>query len=255
MTIAIGALRIIARNRGEEFLVRVLKVLVGAKRGPIKAGEVAAAAVVLAEHPGADDKLRGVVASHSAEEWAADAAAVSARTGENGPSALAGLWAKALGVAVARKSFGKGGQAAQLVRRLPAPEAQEAPKPAPPPPPPPPAPKLAPAPATAPAQAVSRETPPARQIARNGIVFDLDAKRLTHRGKSVLLTREDWRSLTAALLRVMPAILGGDRLSSQSGIPTAMMARAIIEVNPVLRAARLEVVTVGRIGYVLKDLG
>jgi hypothetical protein len=259
-TIAVGALKMIARDHGEEFLVRVLKVLVAAKRGPIKAGEISAVAVILAEHPAADARLRDVVASKTAEVWGAEAAAVSARTGEAGPSALAGLWAKALGTAVSRTVRSSGGTSARDLLRGIRPAAQagrEPPKPAPPPPLPPPAPKPAPAPPSGPAPPISRET--ATRLSRNGVVLDLEDGALTHRGKTVRLGRAEWRALVAALLGVMPSILDAKRLEAKvypRALDAGILLRGLIaEVNPVLRAARLDVVMVGKVGHVLRDLG
>lgn len=105
-TIAVGALRQIARNDGEDFLARVLSVLVRAGRGPVKAGEVRAAASVLRAEPrrAADALLREVVASRSAEGWAAAAAALTAEHGTSSVDATASLWRDALaakGAAVA----------------------------------------------------------------------------------------------------------------------------------------------------------
>src|SRR5206468_6286260 len=79
-TIAVGTIRGIARNKGGNFLARVLKVLVIAGRGPIKADEIAATALVLESAPGSRSvdqlgrQLAELVGSRSAEAWAASVA-------------------------------------------------------------------------------------------------------------------------------------------------------------------------------------
>lgn len=73
-TIAVGTIRAIAKRHGEAFLARVLRVLVDAERGPMKADEIAAVAMILAagdDVKDVDRRLRDVIASKSAEQWAA----------------------------------------------------------------------------------------------------------------------------------------------------------------------------------------
>lgn len=291
-TISIGALKAIARRQGGQALERVLKVLVAAKRAPIRSGEVAAAALILAaagKRPGIDQDLTRVVATSTAELWAAKAATDAAKNGEPVPAALALIWSAELGLRLEGTGL-KGGGTLNATRVLKgaalrpettssksasgnSPEKVHLPEPPPPPPPPsrqeprpspseqPPPSKPAPPPSpAAPAPRPAAVLPP--PITLNGIAIDLATRHLTHRGKQVRIHRDDGVRLIVALLRVMPAALGDDRLAAKAfgkdqphAIDrTGVLRMLITDINPVLRVARLEVRAVGRIGWMLADM-
>lgn len=134
-TIAVGTIRKIAKEQGEAALARVLTVLVKAGRGPIKAGEIAAAAAILekVEEP-IDDALRAVIASKSPEAWAAAVAVETIGTPlRKFPTALAALWAIALGEMMTDGRLARSPAAppARPKPIVPAPAKPPAPKPAP----------------------------------------------------------------------------------------------------------------------------
>jgi hypothetical protein len=309
-TIAVGALKSVARRRGADHLTRVLRVLVEAGRGPIKAAEIVATDVILTgagKVPVIDGRLRVVVASKSAEAWAAVAAASAAQTGESIGSAIATAWCRELEL---RLSGGLGQPVllrrpspidrepgSDLVRKAPLPGsdlvevpdlsdlppevlAELRPKPLPPrrdapfrkapqvtaeprphaePAAPPP--KPAPAPENAPAAPAPPPPPDSREVVRrNGVVLDLATRDLTHRGKTVKVRRDDGARMVAALIKVMPALLDQDRLAAKA-FPKdnardgrQRIKLLIDDVNPVLRAAKLEIRTM-KVGSMLADLG
>lgn len=288
-TIAVGALKSIVKASGEDGLVRVLRVMVAAKRGPIKAGELSAAALVLQGLPddALDDRLAAVIASKTAEQWAAIAAAAVAESRVSATDATASAWLRELHV---RAKARPDKREARSVK--PAAESvKPAPRPAPSAPPrsassakpvtpsagdrppgidlpdggrpnvppvsasdfPKPSPEIKQAPAPPPPAAVP---PPIR---RNGITLWPDGT-LEHRGERVRLHRDDGTQLVTLLLRVMPSILGPDRVVPKVfGLNVsdakARLSRLIEDIAPVLRAARLEIKTVQNIGNTLFDLG
>lgn len=258
-TIAIGTMKVIARRLGQPLLVSTLKTLVAAGRGPIKAGEIQAAATILASRPDVADRLVATIKSKSAESWAALAATRAAETGEKLGSAISAAWCRDLDIRLNRKikaEIKKEPPAKKpeprfdpAVHKQAAQAALQAPvvrQPAPALPKPPPTPPAAPA---APA--------PAQKLVRNGIEIDLDRGILTHRRKSVHLSQEATR-LVAALAAVMPALLDGGRLASnvfgsQHGIER--LRNMIPTINPILQGVRLEIRSVKNIGINLYDLG
>lgn len=261
-TIAIGTLKSIAKRHGEDFLVRTLRVLVAANRGPIKAAEMDATATILigaGARPALDLELNQVISSKTAEAWAAIGAAKAAETGEPIGSAVASAWCRALGI---RLSKGPGRQIMLRTRAEragtapPSPEkAAErltpppTPKPTPQPAPAPPAPAPAPAPVPSPTDQVVR---------RNGIEVDLQTGTLTHRNTTVRIPKTDGVRMVAALLRVMPALLDPTRLASKTfpEAPSQERLRDLIAfLAPVLATARLEIKAVGKVGFSLFDLG
>lgn len=245
-TIAVGTMRQVAKRHGEDMLVRVLKVLVAAKRGPIKADEIAAAALVLIA--GADEaKLVEVVASKTTEQWAAIGRLKAAETGEALGSAVASCWCRELGLRARRVNVSPNAKVS--ASRVVAAAAQPPrPEPAPPPPAPVPRPQD-PAPED-----------PARFVRRNGVTIDLRDRTLHHRGSKLALPDDDGIRLVAALARVMPAILDPERLAVKTfqrrvGDPTGHLAPVIARLNEQLRHARLEIKTVPKIGNTLFDMG
>ena len=243
-TIAIGTMRQVAKRHGEELLVRVLKVLVAAKRGPIKADEIAAGALVLLV--GAEDgKLAEVIASRTSEQWAAIGAVKAADSGEALASAVASCWCRQLGVS--SKQVKANAAKSRAPRVVAAAAAPTPPKPAPP----------QPAAATSPPQ---QPEDPARYVRRNGVTIDLRDRTLHHRGSKLALRDDDGIRLVAALARVMPAILDPDRLAMKTfqrrlSDPADHLGQLIAKLNPQLRAARLEIRTVPKIGNTLFDMG
>lgn len=116
-TIAVGSLKNLARRRGVDALTRILRVLVAAERGPIKAAEIMAVDAILAgagRVPAIDGRLQVVIASKSAEAWAAIGATSSAETGDPLGSAIATAWCRELDL---RLSDGPGRPV--LLRRKP----------------------------------------------------------------------------------------------------------------------------------------
>jgi hypothetical protein len=268
-TIAIGTIKQIAKRQGEAALVRVLRLLVRAGRTPIKADEVAAAALILQSlDPGRDADLGRVVASKTTEQWAAIGATAAAQNGEPLPSAVAAAWCRQLGIRLSPPSSKPSSglsDATRFVKRLnperaPKPTLEPVPRPAPQAKPVPPKP-VAPAPVPPPAPPPSPPpADPAMTVERNGIVLDLRTRQIANRGQRVRIHRDDGARLVAALLRVMPAMLDTSRLVAKAfGVLTAdgpaRLRDLVDDVNPVLRAARLEVRTVPKMGCTLFDLG
>jgi len=256
-TIAVGTLRTIAKRDGDVFLARVLRVLVKAERGPVKAGEISAVAEVLSEEdrPDVDEKLRAVIASKSAEQWAADAAQRAVASGEKMNAALARLWTSALS-----------GRTATLRPREnpPAVERKAVPRPAPTEPARTPSPAKPAAPIVVPRQ-------PAEEIVLmdgkphdtrmwgpwNGVTIDLRDRRVLHRMSEVVVS-DDGVRMVAALARVKPALLPAETLAKKTFGKVAEaefnVRGLVLRLNPVLAGARLEVRTVGKMGYMLADL-
>lgn len=262
-TIAVGTLRSVVKRYGVDLLARALKVLVAAKRGPVKAGEIAAAAMILAALPkkvGIDDELTRCVASKTAESWAAIAAVHASDSGEPLGSAIAAVWCRNLNVRLA--AFRKGppvplratSPPAQKAPQVPAqPRPQAAPAPLPPKKPPEPSVQAAPpAPPTPP--------PNGERIRRNGVVLDMLTGVVLNRGKRSIVLQPDARRLVAALLNVMPALLDFDRLAKKAfGAVTPdsrdLLRGLVDDVNSSLRLAQLEIRTVPKMGNTLFDLG
>jgi len=116
-TIAVGSLKNVAKRRGVDHLTRVLRVLVAAERGPIKAAEILAVDAILAgagNVAAIDGRLQVVIASKTAEAWAAIGATAAAETGDPLGSAIATAWCRELDL---RLSDGPG--QAVLLRRKP----------------------------------------------------------------------------------------------------------------------------------------
>lgn len=238
-TIATGTMQVVAQRHGERVLIRALKILIAAKRGPIKAGEIAAVALMLT---GIDERLSAVIGSRSAEEWAS-------RTDdgiEPKAQALASEWYVALA--------GRTKEARTSTRRRP----QEAtstpaapPRPEPRPPPPERIPALPPAPA--PPAAPSGET------VHNGIAVDLGAGTIRHRKRTIMLGREEGVKLIAALAAVMPSLMDHRRLAEklfgQNSLAEPQLRDLIAAINPLLREAGLEVRSMKNFGHSLYDLG
>lgn len=268
-TIAVGTIRSIAKKNGEAFLTRVLRVMVRAGRGPVKADELAAASLILgsaADERDIDRRLADVVAEKTAEKWAATCAAECAESGVTLPSALASAWCRRLGLRL-RGPDNRGGArgSARLVAGPAAmievePAREEAPRPAPtvPPRPPSPAKQIAPPP-------VPRQPPPASRseprptneppFEKAGIKVDFAAGRIV-RGVEVASLSGDAARLVALLLRVAPAFLEGDdvaaKLWGRAGADVSLRLRALAdEVNFAAADLAIEVKQVMKTGWML----
>lgn len=105
-TIAVGTIRNIARKSGEAFLARVLKLLTDIGRGPLRADEIAGAAIVLERSEGLDRRLSLAIGMKSADQWGALAATAAAAGHARGPAGevLATLWSREMGVRLAPKA-------------------------------------------------------------------------------------------------------------------------------------------------------
>jgi hypothetical protein len=237
-TIAVGAMKNVVKRRGRAGLVQVLKVLIAAGRGPMKAGEITATDIILSSKPEVEGRLARTIASKTAEAWAALAMmAASSDVRRKHPDALASLWLREMKLTLAERAV------------LPArPEpAKKAEKPAAPPPAlkkPPPATVLPPAP---PKEVILLDAKPnAKPIVEyNGVSIDLRTREVSHRGAKAKLS-DDGVRLVAALSRVMPSLLPEDILARKAFNGTPVGARDRLkalmkEANVVLRPAALEV--------------
>ncbi len=282
-TIAVSTILKIYQRQGAAFLEKTMRVLVEAKRGPVKADEIAGVALIFL---GTEDlvprELVHVVASKSAQAWAAIAAMAAADNRDPIPSALASVWCRELGLRlqVPKIQRTSKSQATRMItasaptrkKAVVAPPATStssmALRPAAPPPRPPAAPRapiaappvakrLAPAPAAAP----SPIAPGVNVAQRNGVVVDLGTRRVAFRGKDVYLGDESAIRLVASLCRVMPAMLDHSRLVTHAFGSAAVLNGAerlslvIDAVNSDLRPIGLEVRRHGRMGCNLYDLG
>lgn len=264
-TIATGTLRTIAKRSGEEFLTRVLKILVAARRGPIKASEMSAVGLVIGSYNVNDAELANVIASKTAEEWAASVAMDATRIPLAG--ALATAWQHATR-AIAKFTPSPPPPPTQPVR--PSIPAAKMPPPGPlkvtaltgtlperivperivvssPPPPPAPPPKLADLP-------IGDEKPmhEANGIAvfQNGI--------LRRNGSKIDLKSFEAAKLVGLLVRVMPAQIPFDRLATNvfgKNDRARERIKALAEqANQTLRHANLELYsTASMMGYMIRD--
>lgn len=255
-TIAVGTLRSLAVRRGPEFLSRVLKVLVAAKRGPIKAAEIAGVAIILAafgDRDGVDAALTRVIGQHSAARWAVLASIVTDAVGRPMASLLAEAWSKeALGERPPRGARGDTTGGLRSIASLPKPVPTAAPA-------------AAPAPQK-PAPLLQKAAPPKPVpksadgiVIRNGVTIDTQTHEVTYQGHRARLEPRATVMVTA-LVRVMPAMLDNSNLirkifgvSPHDGGPAL---RQLVEAtNGVLRTAHLEVRPVGRMGLMIAALG
>lgn len=286
-TIAVGTIRKVAREKGEEFLTRVLTLLTKVGRGPIKADEITAVALILDKDPECrlDGRLGAVVAAKATEQWNAMAAAKSAESNERLPLALASLWCREMDLRLdlpkgqpVRREPGlprlRTAAVPKLTPRTAVPRAastvppQRAPQATPIPPktvlrqpeqpvrqPEPPIRKAPPPPAPKEVQVAGEIN---RIVERNGVILDLLDRTLQHRQASTTLT-DDGVRMVAMLARVMPAFLPTDRLASKvfgAHADAQIRLRGLVEsLNPVLRTTKLEVREISKMGYMLADLG
>lgn len=247
-TIAIGTIKVLARTRGQEALTRVLKVLVRAGRGPIRAEEITAAALALEDAaPEVDDRLVAVIKSQSAERWRAAAASMAADTDIATPIAMATMWRDALGMSrpmrklKATKPSNVLRTPAKVQKATPEPQTTATvPEPPPKPPEPPSAPTLPPGP------------PQPNIVVRDGIVLNIARRQVVKGGSRVNLTEEETAAV-AALMRVMPAILPSARIAAKAfghQQDANYLVKALVDgLDPRLRAIGLAVREVPKMGF------
>jgi hypothetical protein len=269
-TIAVGTLKTIAHRHGGDFLASVLKVLVDAGRGPIKADEIAAVSLIgLDKAASLSADLSKVIGSRSAEAWAADASLEVLAEGGYLNAALARLWTKEIGTSSPMRNgntaISKSAASIMEARRAP-PRTIEA-KPIEPP-------RARPAPVAAtvplPRPVAAAEPPKAIQqvkgvdenpvIIRNGVTLDLMNRIVTHRGRSVVIPDDNCIRLVACLARGMPGLIDEKRalqntLGSLPADGSLIMKRLITTLEPSLAKVRLEIRTLPKIGLRLHDQG
>ncbi len=271
-TIAIGTMTSIARKLGSDVLADVLKVLVAAKRGPIKAGEISAVCLILDRMPSLSrDNLAVTIASKSTEAWDAIARAETVGTSIKIQDAIASVWCRSMSIHLPAKQPKK----VELKPRVaPAAKAPAAPKPAP-------APKTpagpekkpwgrtkpkavpvkqTPAPVKPPAPPVKPKTPDDKMIRFNGVVLDPGTGELRHRGETIRLPRpEESVPMMQALGRVMPGMMDHLRLANvvfgKHADSPVWLGQLIDDVNAAMARARLRIRKIPKVGDILEDLG
>lgn len=274
-TMAIGAIRTILKKHGPEKLQRVMMVLVGANRGPIKAQEITGVSIVLfagkREQPYETDvRLSALIASRSARQWQALAVNESGTT----PQALATLWLRDLELRLSpAESIPRA--APSLLPKTPAHDKPGAPfdngkrpndKPVGE------SVKLAAVPARpaatapAPAKAFPVDLPPAAAPKPKAPVFLTQSNGISVQATGTV-TRVGYgtspnvgnygATLVARLVSVMPAQIPHERLA-QNVFPGKASARQMLgdlvaAVNADLRRCGLEIFEVRSSGYMIRD--
>lgn len=248
-TVAIGAMRRIVDKYGVDMLASVLKLLVAAKRAPLRADEIAACVRILSDIPDCYDALAKAVASKSAAEWSA-IAMVGLQSKEGRAFAIARVWCREIDVRLvshwpnARVALQRAGPAP-----APAQAAQPEPKPAPAPKPVPKPDRMPQPPAKAP-----RVGDMSNIIVRNGITVDLEYDRVRTGRHDWVALGADAAHIVAALLKVMPSFLPSDRLARQLHVDAFLLHQISMEANAALKPLRLEVKPIPKMGYALADL-
>lgn len=262
-TMAVGTLRSIVRKVGAEHLERVMKVLVAAKRGPIKAQEISAVSNILLAHskvPEVDGRLAEIVASRSAKSWAS----LGAQEAGTLPQALATLWLRLLDVrspAATKKEPGPpprpSGVAEARARELPRTPAEDRVLPPPTKAASPPAP-VRPPPRTEITEAAPKKASVVFLAQANGITVSLDGTVARIGWKTAEVGRTG-AQLLARLVTVMPAQLDEGRLALKlfegRPNPRLLLDDLVRSVNPDLRKAGLEIFHIKASGYMLRDSG
>lgn len=280
-TIAVGTIRALARKQGEAALARVLRLLTKAGRGPIKADEIAAVALIL-EAAGSerdvDSRLRAVVEEKTAERWASVCSRYTAETGESLSSALASEWCRRLGLRLRGPSVKGGSKSAggrlieggASMRRI---DEKVAPQPAPTEPPRP-SPRANPDPPKAatrqaapavrqpiepirqpPAPERKPSGPPAAPVEKSGVRVDFASSKVSRAGSEVSVTGDAAR-LVAVLVRVAPSFLEGDDVASRvfgrAGLDANLRLKAVAdEANRAIAALDLEIKQVMKTGWMI----
>ena len=260
-TMAVGALRSIAKVNGQDILTRILRLLVKAGRGPIKSQEIRAVQRILlrSDRPGLDDEIAKIVASKPAEKWTSMALAEASESGDKIAEALATVWLRALDLRL------------PSARPAPAPKPPARPKPTsarpkaaaerPFIPPLPPIPAMARVPPMPP---LSFETPAAApppvqaKVSNGGVVVDIATGEITRGHKRVTVPNEQAR-LVATLLRVMPSLLPIDRIAPKvwgrdADAEAYRLAQLADDTNQALALVGLKVRQQPKIGFAISDL-
>lgn len=253
-TMAVGTLRSIVRKVGAEHLERVMKVLVAAKRGPIKAQEISAVSNILLAHskvPEVDGRLAEIVASRSAKSWAS----LGAQEAGTLPQALATLWLRLLDVR-SPAATKKEPDPAPTVRVEADKQVVETVKPKP-------QPVKQPVPPTVPVNNYREPDAPKKAAVvflaqANGITVSIDGA-VARVGWKTAEVGRNGAQLLARLVSVMPAQLDEGRLAEKlfAGRPNPrlLLDDLVKSVNPDLRKAGLEIFHVKASGYMLRDSG
>ena len=263
-TMAVGTLRSIVRKVGAEHLERTMRVLVAAKRGPIKAQEISAVSNILLAHskvPEVDGRLAEIVASRSAKSWAS----LGAQESGTLPQALATLWLRLLDVrspAATKKEPGPpprpSGVAEARARELPRTPSEDRVLPPPMKAPPPMPPVRPPVPRAEITEAAPKKASVVFLAQANGITVSLDGTVARIGWKTAEVGRTG-AQLLARLVTVMPAQLDEGRLALKlfegRPNPRLLLDDLVKSVNPDLRKAGLEIFHVKASGYMLRDSG
>lgn len=260
-TMAVGTLRSIVRKVGADHLERVMRVLVAAKRGPIKAQEISAVSAILGDHgdvAGIDDRLAEIVRSRTAKSWAA----LGAQEAGTLPQALATLWLRLLDTrspAATKKEPGPpprpSGVTEARARELPRSpvEARVLPPPMKSPPSMPPV--KPPAPRVEITEAAPKKAAVVFLAQANGITVSMDGAVARVGWKTAEVGRAG-ANLVARLVAVMPAQLDQGRLASKlfegRANPRQLLDDLVSAVNPDLRKTGLEIFHVKGSGYMLR---
>jgi hypothetical protein len=246
-TMAVGTIRSLLRKKGEPWVTRVMRVLVRAGRGPIKAQEIGGVSLVLEKVGAVDDRLVSIVRSKTAKQWAALGAAEAGTL----PQALATLWLRALGEHAAPAAPGLVKPVAQSVKPIAAPAKPIAqPVNLPPPPAPYSAPYSAPPP---------KPRAPIYLVQSNGVRVAMDGHVEREGHDRVVTVSEEGARLIARLVSVMPAQISFERLAQhvyQRVRPNGQMLLEdlVATVRPRLAAIGLEIFKVQRSGYMIREL-
>lgn len=273
-TIAVGTIRTLARKQGEKALARVLGLLTKAGRGPIKADEIAAVALILeaaGNERDIDARLRAVVEEKSAEKWASVCSRHTAESGDSLSSALASEWSRKLGLRLRGPSV-KGGSKSAGGRLLEggAPmrpiEEKVVLRPAPTETPRPKSQvnpihqktvlRQPPAPVRQPIQMERKAAePPDPPFEKNGVRVDFAALTV-RRGRLEAPVSIDAARLVARLLRVTPAFLEGDAVATKvwgrAGPDANLRLRALSdEANAAISKLRIEIKQVMKTGWMI----
>ena len=273
-TIAVGTIRTLARKQGEEALARVLRLLTKAGRGPIKADEIAAVALILEAAGGEraiDDRLRAVVEEKTAEKWASVCSRYTAESGDSLSSALASEWCRKLGLRLRGPST-KGGSKSTGTRLLeggaPMRPIEEKVVPSPASPEPPrtrsqvnpiqqkTVPRQPPAPVRQPIQPERKAAdPPEAPFEKNGVRVDFAASTV-RRGRFEAPVSIDAARLVAILVRVSPAFLEADAVAAKvwgrAGPDANLRLRALAdEANGATSKLGMEIKQVMKTGWMI----
>lgn len=240
-TIAVGSLRRILRKHGQDYLTKVLRILVQAERGPIKAAEIEAVSSILNRFPDASEKLLPVVKSRTAEQWAAMGAMAAAESKIPLHEAIADWWFRGMGYRksqVAKKPVAAAQQPKQIqiketvvVTTVP----EKKPEPIVP---------------------VSKASDPDVPIVEhNGVSIDRKNWSVSFKGKAVTIKDQKFLQLVLLLARVRPAFVEQDFLKTKMGYRTEASIDFVVgQFNDTLWTVGLSIRKVMKTGWMVADL-